>query len=159
MNADKGTTTPQIVIIGTGFGGLGMAMQLKKAGIESFSLLEKDGSVGGTWRDNTYPGAACDVQSHLYSFSYEPKSDWTRKFGLQPEIRSYMESCVTKHGLRAHILFHKEVVSAAFDKNAGTWTITTRDGEVLRARVLITACGQLNQPAYPKITGDRKSVV
>jgi cation diffusion facilitator CzcD-associated flavoprotein CzcO len=153
VNADKDATRPQIVIIGTGFGGLGMAMQLKKAGIESFTLLEKGSSVGGTWRDNTYPGAACDVQSHLYSFSYEPKTDWTRKFGLQPEIRSYMESCVTKHGLREHIRFNKEVVSAAFDKSAGTWAITTRDGEALHARVLITACGQLNQPAFPKIDG------
>src|SRR3546814_7220118 len=80
-----------------------MAIQLKKAGIDSFVILEKAGSVGGTWRDNTYPGAACDVQSHLYSYSFEPKHDWTRKFGLQVEIRQYMEDCVRKYGLAAHL--------------------------------------------------------
>ena len=101
----QSNTTPHIVIIGSGFGGIGMAIQLKKAGIDSFTILEKAGSVGGTWRDNTYPGAACDVQSHLYSYSFEPKSDWTRKFGLQPEIRSYIESCVTKYGIQDHIQF------------------------------------------------------
>jgi len=146
-------SSPSIVIIGTGFGGLCMAIQLKKAGIESFTMLEKAGSVGGTWRDNTYPGAACDVQSHLYSFSFEPKSDWTRKFGLQPEIRSYMESCVSKYGLKPHIQFNKEVISAEFDKATGKWIITAQDGTVLRANILVTACGQLNRPAFPKIKG------
>lgn len=148
-----GPTTPHIVIIGTGFGGLGMAMQLKRAGIESFTMLEKAGSIGGTWRDNTYPGAACDVQSHLYSYSFEPKSDWTRKFGLQPEIRSYMESCATKYGLHAHIRFNQEVASAEFDKTSGLWVIQTAAGETIHARVLISAVGQLNQPMYPKIKG------
>jgi len=151
LNGDG--ASPSIVIIGTGFGGLCMAIQLKKAGIESFTMLEKAGSVGGTWRDNTYPGAACDVQSHLYSFSFEPRSDWTRKFGLQPEIRSYMESCVSKYELRPHIQFNKEVISAEFDKVAGYWAITTKDGMVLRANILVTACGQLNRPAFPKIKG------
>lgn len=149
----RGSGTPHIVIIGTGFGGLGMAMQLKRAGIHSFTMLEKAGSIGGTWRDNTYPGAACDVQSHLYSYSFEPKSDWTRKFGLQPEIRSYIESCATKYGLHEHIRFNQEVESARFDKAASLWVIRTRAGETLHARVLISAVGQLNQPAYPKIEG------
>lgn len=152
----QNTTSPNpmdIVIIGTGFGGLGMAIQLKKAGIESFTILEKGASVGGTWRDNTYPGAACDVQSHLYSFSFEPKSDWTRKFGLQPEIRSYMESCAVKYRLHEHIRFNTEVKSAAFDKASGTWTIQTRSGDTLCAHALISATGQLNQPAYPNIPG------
>jgi len=148
-----GSATPHIVIIGTGFGGLGMAMQLKRAGIHSFTLLEKASSIGGTWRDNTYPGAACDVQSHLYSYSFEPKSDWSRKFGLQPEIRSYMERCAARYGLRDHIRFNQEVESASFDKATGTWTIRTRAGETFRARVLISAVGQLNQPAYPRIKG------
>eukprot|EP00163_Fabomonas_tropica_P031722 TRINITY_DN7646_c0_g2_i1.p2 TRINITY_DN7646_c0_g2~~TRINITY_DN7646_c0_g2_i1.p2 ORF type:complete len:535 (+),score=74.99 TRINITY_DN7646_c0_g2_i1:1112-2716(+) len=146
-------TTPQIVIIGTGFGGLGMAIQLKKAGIDSFTILEKAASVGGTWRDNTYPGAACDVQSHLYSFSFEPKSDWSRKFGLQPEIRSYLESCATKYRLHDHIRFSQEVESISFDKEAGHWTIQTKAGETLKAHVLVSATGQLNQPACPQIPG------
>lgn len=148
-----GDTTPHIVIVGAGFGGLGMAIQLKKAGIENVTLLEKADSVGGTWRDNTYPGAACDVQSHLYSFSFEPKSDWTRKFGLQPEIRAYLEHCASKYGLREHIRFNTEVTGAQFDKTSGTWTIETAGGESISAQVLITACGQLNQPATPNIEG------
>lgn len=145
--------TPHIVIIGTGFGGLGMAIQLKKAGIESFTLLEKASNLGGTWRDNTYPGAACDVQSHLYSYSFEPKSDWTRKFGLQPEIRSYMESCASKYGLHEHIHFNQEVANAQFDKASAQWTLTTKGGETLTADIVISAVGQLNQPAYPSIPG------
>ncbi|SFM26590.1 flavin-containing monooxygenase [Marinobacter zhejiangensis] len=152
-SADTGENPLHIAIIGTGFGGLGMAIQLKNAGIDSFTILEKASSVGGTWRDNTYPGAACDVQSHLYSFSFEPKSDWSRKFGLQPEIRSYMESCVTKYKLRDHIRFNQEVESVVFDKDAGLWILTTKNGDTLRARTVVSATGQLNQPAYPNIEG------
>lgn len=152
-NPPVNVASPQIVIIGTGFGGLGMAIELKKAGIDNFVMLEKAGSVGGTWRDNTYPGAACDVQSHLYSYSFEPKSDWTRKFGLQPEIRSYMEHCVNRYQLRKHIRFHQEVESAAFDKHTGLWTITVKGGTTLEARALVSATGQLNQPANPAIKG------
>lgn len=142
-----------VAIIGSGFGGLCMAIQLKKAGIDAFVILEKAGSVGGTWRDNTYPGAACDVQSHLYSYSFEPKHDWTRKFGLQAEIRQYMEDCVRKYGLAPHLRFNTEVVSADFDRATGQWHITTADGETLRAQTLVTACGQLNRPATPKLKG------
>lgn len=145
--------TPEIIIIGTGFGGLCMAIQLKKAGIDSFVLLEKAGSVGGTWRDNTYPGAACDVQSHLYSYSFEPKHDWSRKFGLQAEIKGYMESCVEKYGLGAHIRFNQEVTSARFDDRRNVWEVTIQGGETLEATVLVTATGQLNQPGYPSIPG------
>ena len=89
--ATSKATNPTILIIGAGFGGLGMAMQLKRAGIDSFTVLEKGAGVGGTWRDNTYPGAACDVQSHFYSYSFEPNHDWSRKFGLQHEILGYMQ--------------------------------------------------------------------
>ena len=153
MSATDTPNSQHIVIIGSGFGGLGMAIQLKMAGIEDFSILEKADSVGGTWRDNTYPGAACDVQSHLYSFSFEPKSDWSRKFGLQPEIRAYMERCVDKYGLRDHIQFNTEVRSASFDRDTGLWTIQATHGAPIEARVLIPACGQLNQPAIPDIKG------
>lgn len=145
--------SPSIVIIGTGFGGLGMAIRLKMAGINTFSLLEKAGGVGGTWRDNTYPGAACDIQSHLYSFSFEPKHDWTRKFGLQAEIKGYLEHCVEKYDLTPHIRFNKEVAEARYDDAEKRWTIETRDGDVLTANILITATGQLNQPGIPAIEG------
>jgi cation diffusion facilitator CzcD-associated flavoprotein CzcO len=142
-----------IVIIGTGFGGLGMAIQLKKAGIESFILLEKASGVGGTWRDNTYPGAACDVQSHFYSFSFEPKHDWSRKFGLQPEILDYMRSCVDKHHLQDHIQFNQEVSTAVFNESSNTWQVTTVDGSLFKADIVVTATGQLNQPSWPNIPG------
>lgn len=145
--------TPTILIIGSGFGGLGMAIQLKKAGIHSFKILEKADRVGGTWRDNTYPGAACDVQSHLYSFSFEPKHDWSRKFGRQPEIHGYMEHCVAKYELAPHLQFNTEVTAAEFDSLLGEWVVTLRTGETLSANVLITATGQLNKPAYPNIPG------
>ncbi|WP_404362599.1 flavin-containing monooxygenase [Marinobacter sp.] len=153
MSQTSSSAAPSIVIIGTGFGGLGMAIQLKKAGIESFTLLEKASGVGGTWRDNTYPGAACDVQSHLYSYSFEPKHDWSRKFGPQQEIQGYMESCVEKYGLRPHIHFNREVTEARFDTPENQWIISTADGETLAANVLITATGQLNQPAWPSFKG------
>lgn len=153
MNESVRSTTPSVIIIGTGFGGLCMAIQLRNAGIKTFTLLEKAPGVGGTWRDNTYPGAACDVQSHLYSFSFEPKHDWSRKFGLQPEILGYMQHCVEKYDLAAHIRFNKEVASAAFNEATNTWTVTTTDGESLTADVIVTATGQLNQPAWPNIPG------
>jgi len=145
--------TPHIVIIGTGFGGLGMAIRLKQAGIEAFTLLEKADAVGGTWRDNRYPGAACDVESHLYSFSFEPKADWSRKFARQPEILAYLKDCAAKYQLYTHIRFGVEVAGAAFDETRARWQIQTASGETIEADILITACGQLNQPAYPNIPG------
>lgn len=144
---------PGIAIVGTGFGGLCMAIQLRKAGIDTFTLLEKADSIGGTWRDNSYPGAACDVESHLYSYSFEPKSDWSRKFGTRAEIRAYLEDCADKYGLRAHIRFNTEVGSAAFDAQTGFWRLEMADGTTMEANILITACGQLNRPAYPDVPG------
>ncbi|MES1930764.1 flavin-containing monooxygenase FMO [Salinisphaera dokdonensis CL-ES53] len=146
-------TSPHIAIIGTGFGGLCMAMQLVKAGIRSFTLFEKAATLGGTWRDNTYPGAACDVQSHLYSYSFEPKSDWSRKFGTQAEIREYLEDCAAKYGLLEHIRFESEVSGAVFDDARQNWRLDLATGESEVFDVVITACGQLNQPAYPNIPG------
>lgn len=144
---------PSVVIIGTGFGGIGMAIQLKLAGYDRITLLEKAGAAGGTWRDNTYPGAACDVQSHLYSYSFEPKHDWSRKFGGQPEILGYIEHCVRKYGLGPHIEFNRSVDSASFDSEANQWRLSTDSGHVYTADVLITAAGQLNRPAMPNIPG------
>ena len=144
---------PSILIIGAGFGGLGMAIKLTLAGYTNLTLLEKANRVGGTWRDNTYPGAACDVQSHFYSYSFEPKHDWSRKFGLQREILGYMEHCVVKYRLADHIRLNSEVQNAAFDDSNNQWTLTLATGERLTASVLITATGQLNQPAWPKLDG------
>src|SRR3954469_18477016 len=92
-----------IVIIGAGFAGIGAAIRLKQAGISSFRIFERAADVGGTWRDNTYPGAACDVPSHLYSFSFEPNPEWSRMFAESGEIHAYLARLVEKHGLRAHL--------------------------------------------------------
>src|SRR5262245_25132502 len=124
-------TTPRIVIIGSGFGGLGLAIRLKRAGIDSFTILERAETLGGTWRDNTYPGAACDVPSMLYSLSFELKTDWTRMWSGQAEIRAYIEECARKNDLLRHIRFGVEVASARFDEASGTWTIRTEGGEEL----------------------------
>ncbi len=143
----------RVLIIGAGFAGIGLAIQLKHAGIGDFLLLEKAGDLGGTWRDNRYPGAACDVPSHLYSFSFEPKTDWTRKFAPQAEIFAYQQHCADKYQLRSHIRFNREVASAAFDAEAGVWQVTCTDGEAFSAQALVSACGQLNRPLLPRIAG------
>jgi len=153
METQSNGRGPSVVIIGSGFGGLCMAIQLRQAGFKQFTLLEKASGIGGTWRDNTYPGAACDVQSHFYSFSFEPKHDWSRKFGLQPEILDYMRFCVDKYKLRDHIRFNQEVRTATFDELCNHWRVETITGETLLADVVITATGQLNQPAWPTIPG------
>lgn len=148
MNAPR-----RILIIGSGFGGLGLAIRLKRAGIETFTILEKATTLGGTWRDNTYPGAACDVPSMLYSFSFEPKTDWTRKWSGQAEIHAYMEECAQRNDLLHHIRFGVEVASAEWDEAAGTWTVRTTAGEELVAEVLVSGVGQLSRPQIPKIAG------
>ncbi len=140
-------------IVGSGFAGLCMAIRLKQAGIDDFLVLEKADDVGGTWRDNHYPGAACDVQSHLYSFSFAPKHDWSRKYGLQDEIHDYLRQCARDFGILPHIRFNTELSEAEFDEHAGEWCLCGSNGEHFRARALISACGQLNRPAVPDIPG------
>jgi cation diffusion facilitator CzcD-associated flavoprotein CzcO len=141
-----------VVIIGAGFGGIGMAIRLKQAGVHDLVVLEKGDQVGGTWRDNTYPGAACDVPSHLYSFSFAPRTGWTRRFPTQREILRYLRDCADSYGVTPHIRFGSEVLGAAFDEDAGVWRVRTTAGE-LTARVLVSACGQLSRPAMPRIEG------
>jgi cation diffusion facilitator CzcD-associated flavoprotein CzcO len=141
-------------VIGTGFSGLGMAIKLKQSGNDDFVVLEKAGSVGGTWRDNTYPGCACDVQSHLYSFSFEPNPKWSRMFATQPEIREYLEHCTTKYGVRPHIRFDATMTACEFDEAAGVWRVEVNGGEdVLTARAVVAGFGPLSRPAYPAIEG------
>ncbi|MDE2201109.1 MAG: NAD(P)/FAD-dependent oxidoreductase [Burkholderiaceae bacterium] len=148
--------TPALVdvaIIGTGFAGLGMAIQLKQNGIDNFLVFEKAGSVGGTWRDNHYPGCACDVQSHLYSFSFAPNPEWSRMYSPQPEIRAYLERCTDQFGVRPHVRFHHELARAVFDDAAGVWNLEMADGRRYRARTLISGMGGLSRPAWPNIPG------
>jgi len=134
-------------------GGLCMAIQLRRAGIDSFVILEKEADIGGTWRDNVYPGSGCDVPSHLYSFSFEPKLDWSRKFALQPEILDYMRHVTRKYGLRPFIRFNTEVEEARFDEAAGLWRIRTKAGDEITANVVVSGTGQLNRPFYPTLQG------
>jgi cation diffusion facilitator CzcD-associated flavoprotein CzcO len=144
---------PRVVIVGSGFGGLGMAIRLRQAGFRSVTILEKAARLGGTWRDNTYPGAACDSPSFLYCWSFEPKTDWSRKWATQPEILAYMEDCARRHGLLPHIRFSTEVSGARFDEAAGVWRVRTAAGDVVEAEILVSGTGQLNRPAWPAIPG------
>lgn len=144
---------PHIAIIGTGFAGLGMGIRLKRAGIDNFTIFEMASGVGGTWRDNTYPGAACDVQSHLYSFSFEPNPDWSSMFGKQAEILAYLERCADKYDLRRHIQFDTAVDGAVFDEDAGEWTLQLSTGLTHRAHVVVSGTGGLSRPQLPSIRG------
>jgi cation diffusion facilitator CzcD-associated flavoprotein CzcO len=143
----------EVLIIGAGFAGLCMAIRLKQAGIESFTLLERGEDIGGTWRDNLYPGCACDVQSHLYSYSFEPNAGWSRMFAEQVEILEYLRRCADKYGLLPHIRFGQNVSCARFDEARGIWTVETGSGNVYRARTVVSGMGALSNPARPNIEG------
>jgi cation diffusion facilitator CzcD-associated flavoprotein CzcO len=140
------------LIIGTGFSGLGMAIALQKQGAD-FLLLEKADDIGGTWRDNVYPGCACDVPSHLYSFSFEPKPDWSRMFSPQPEILEYLRGVTDKYGLRRHIRFGAWVERAHWDDDEHRWHVFTDNGEEFVAQFLISGAGALHIPSMPEIEG------
>jgi cation diffusion facilitator CzcD-associated flavoprotein CzcO len=142
-----------VAILGAGVSGLCMGIQLKQAGISSFTILEKDDRIGGTWNENQYPGAACDVPSHFYCYSFEPNPDWTRKFSPQAEIQQYLQRTAEKYGIVPHIRFGTEVTGASFDERAGQWRIRTRHGEELVADVLVSGTGQLNRPFVPDLPG------
>jgi len=142
-----------IVIIGAGFAGIGAAIQLKKAGIHSFRIFERAAEIGGTWRDNTYPGAACDVPSHVYSFSFEQNPEWSRMFAGSNEIQGYLLRCVEKYGLRSHLDLNTAVNEARYDEARGVWTLVTSRGERVEARVVISGLGGLVDPKGPDIPG------
>jgi cation diffusion facilitator CzcD-associated flavoprotein CzcO len=145
--------TDEVLIVGTGFAGLGMAIRLAQAGITRFTLLERADEIGGTWRDNHYPGAACDVESHLYSFSFEPNPDWTRTFAGQREILEYLKACANKYDIYPHIRFGAGVASARWDEASARWNVRLEDGATLTARVLVSGCGGLSRPGRPDIPG------
>lgn len=143
----------RVLVIGAGFGGLGMAIRLKQAGFRHVTTLEKAAHLGGTWRDNTYPGAACDSPSFLYCYSFEPKTDWSRKWARQPEILAYIEHCARKYDLLSHVRLRTEVAGARFDEDAGVWRVRTTAGETYEAEVLVSGTGQLNRPSIPPLPG------
>lgn len=138
-----------VAIIGTGFSGLGMAIRLKKDGISNFQIFEKAADVGGTWRENTYPGCACDVPSHLYSFSFEQKSDWSRAFATQPEIKQYLKDVSSKHDLLPHVLYGHQLEAAEFDEVAGDWKLEFANGKNVVAKNLVLGIGGLHIPQQP----------
>src|SRR5260370_510935 len=142
----------RVAIVGTGFSGLGLAIRLKQKGMTDFVLLERAEDIGGTWRDNTYPGCACDVPSHLYSFSFAPNPDWSRRFSPQREIWDYLRGCVARFGIGPHIRYGEDVREAAWNDAAGGWLLTTSRGE-LRADVLVLGNGPLSEPSIPNIPG------
>ncbi len=139
------------VIVGAGFSGIAAGIALRRAGITDFVILEKADRVGGTWRENTYPGAACDVPSHLYSYSFEPNPTWSRAFGGQAEILAYLEHVADKYGLRSHLRFRETVESAHW--TGDKWAIGTATGETFFARALLLGNGALHIPQLPDIKG------
>ncbi|HJZ27483.1 MAG TPA: NAD(P)/FAD-dependent oxidoreductase, partial [Streptosporangiaceae bacterium] len=142
----------QVVIIGAGFGGIGMAIALKRAGLEDFVVLDQADDLGGTWRDNSYPGLTCDIPSQLYSFSFRPWR-WSRRFPARDEILAYLHALVAEHGLRPHLRFGAGVADAEFDQDQALWTLTLGDGETLQATAVVSAVGQLGHPVLPDIPG------
>jgi cation diffusion facilitator CzcD-associated flavoprotein CzcO len=142
----------RVAVVGSGFSGIGSAVSLKRQGIDDFVLLERASSVGGTWRDNTYPGCACDVPSHLYSFSFAPNPDWSHVFSRQPEIRAYLEEVTDEFGVRPHLHLDTDLVAGAWDDAAMLWRLETSRGP-FTADVLISGCGGLVEPALPDVPG------
>ena len=142
-----------IAIIGAGFAGIGAAIQLLRAGIDSFTIFERAGEIGGTWRDNTYPGAACDVPSHVYSLSFEQNPNWSQRYATSGEIQAYLLDVVAKWDLRERMQLETEIVEARFDEDAGVWHLKTGLGDQFTARVVIAGVGGLVDPAYPEIPG------
>ncbi|MFK4119922.1 flavin-containing monooxygenase [Streptomyces longwoodensis] len=140
----------EVVIVGCGFTGIGMAMKLRLAGRRDFVILEKGDDLGGVWRDHTYPGCGADVPASFYSFSFGPHHDWSSTYPPQPEIWDYLRRCVCDFGLQSHIAYRQEMLSAAFDEDTHRWTVRTPQG-AYRARILILATGGLKQPAMPDL--------
>ncbi len=153
VKTHTGSPDVETAIIGTGFAGLGMAINLQKAGKNNFVIFEREPEVGGTWWVNNYPGCACDVQSHLYSFSFEPNPNWSRMFSPQAEIQRYLASCADKYKLRSKIRFNTTVVGARFNDDNNLWEVKTEDGKTTTARIVVAAMGPLDRPIIPDIKG------
>jgi cation diffusion facilitator CzcD-associated flavoprotein CzcO len=151
-DTDAAPRDVRVAIIGSGFGGLGAAIRLREAGIEDFVVLERANELGGTWRENTYPGCACDVPSHLYSFSFALNPDWSRFFAPQREILEYLRRVARERGVSDHIVFGAEVRSGRWEEEQQRWLIDTSAG-MFRARAVIAAAGPLSEPSIPEIPG------
>ena len=144
--------TPSVAIIGGGFGGIGTAVRLRKAGISSFTILEKNAAPGGTWWENRYPGAEVDSPSHLYSFSFK-RHDWSRNFARQPELLGYMHDIIEEYDLQRHFRFNVQIEKVVWDEKTHSYRLIARDGDVVRAQVVVCAVGLLNAINYPQWPG------
>ena len=145
-----------IGIIGSGFGALAVAIELKRAGHTDIRLWERSHDLGGVWRDNTYPGAGCDVPSPLYSFSFEPNPHWSRRYALQEEIHAYIRSVADTYGITPLVRFGSEIVAARWNEESATWTVSVASGEDTTEEsvdILVSAVGQLSRPVVPRIEG------
>ncbi|ADJ49398.1 flavin-binding monooxygenase-like protein [Amycolatopsis mediterranei S699] len=149
-------TETGVVIVGTGFSGLGMAIQLRKEGREDFVILEKAHDVGGTWRDNSYPGCACDIPSHMYSFSFEQNPGWSRAYSPQPEIWQYLRETADKHDLRRFVRFGQEMTGARWDAEENRWHVATSGGDEFIGTALVAGVGALHLPMIPELPGIEK---
>ena len=160
MSKTQATTAPiqttKIAIIGSGFGGLAMAIRLIQANVHDFIILEKANDVGGTWRENQYPGAACDVQSHMYSLSFAPKLNWSKRYAEAPEIFNYIQDLVHKFNLNQYIQFNQEVIATQYDEQNLNWHLTLKNGQKIDAQFVIFASGPLHVPQIPQIKGIEK---
>ncbi len=150
---DSVATDVDVAIVGAGFAGIGMATQLMRRGRESFVVLERADAVGGTWRDNVYPGIACDIPAHLYSFSFRPPADWATLFPRGAEIRDYLQRTVDEEGVAPFIRLGCEVLDARWDAESARWSVTTTGGGPVRARMLVLAVGRLSEPHSPQVEG------
>ncbi len=146
------TTRPTVAILGAGAGGIAMGIALKRAGYD-FAIFEKSDGVGGTWRDNSYPGAACDVPSHLYSFSFAPNPWWSRTYASQGEILAYLERCCDQFGIRPHLRLGTTIAQARWIEEAQEWVLTSKLGETFTAQVVVSGLGMLNVPKIPPFPG------
>lgn len=142
-----------VVVIGAGFGGVGMGVALKAQGIDDFVIFEGGSSVGGSWLTNKYPGCACDVPSHLYSYSFEPNPDWPEAYSSHKEIYEYISRVADKYDVRKHVQFDTRVSTAVFQSDDGLWKLELANGDIVLARMLIPATGALSLPKFPKIKG------
>jgi cation diffusion facilitator CzcD-associated flavoprotein CzcO len=150
---DGGLIRTRVVIVGAGFGGIGLGIKLKESGLNDFVILEKSDCVGGVWRQNRYPGAECDVPSHLYSFSFEPRAEWPCKYAGQADILDYLTHCTRKHELDSHIRFGAEVTEARWNETTCHWIVRTSNGDIFETQSLVTATGQLSRPFSPQLPG------
>jgi cation diffusion facilitator CzcD-associated flavoprotein CzcO len=152
-SSNSSVATVDVLIVGAGFSGICMGIKLLEAGMKSFLIIEKSEEIGGTWWENRYPGCACDIPSHLYSFSFAPSTEWSRMYPGQQEIHDYLKRCVKHYGLSPHLCLNTRFQEAVWDEREGVWHATAGDGMRIRARVLVSGMGALHVPHYPELPG------